>query len=194
MYSQEALTILENRIGWDQPLDANSDVVLNETTSTGASAREFTNFHQLCSVENIYAAVAAVDMDMAEFNAYLISVRSQAVVAVLNEALEKRVEYEYDNDYSDLIITRAPIFDDAIGYTVAIRMLELFVSSNRRNLTERNSSLSYQNLKVELEGAKNDAGFYVAKGILVKRYYSIRSISRAVFIGPTAITGSTGWV
>jgi hypothetical protein len=193
MHSQEALDILNNRVGWDKPLDANSGVVLNSTALTAVSKRKFNSFHQLCTVENIYAAVAVVDMGMEEFNAYVNLVRSQAVEIVLNESLEKNPEYNYKRDYSETLINRASIFDEALGYTVAIQMLELFVSTNRRNLIERNAFLSYQNLKIELEGAKNEAGFYVARGIILKRHKAMLDISKVIFNGPATITGSNGW-
>jgi len=56
----------------------------------------------------------------------------------------------YDNtiDYSNVIIEKAKLFDDTIGYGIAIKCLELFISSSRSNLIERNAKLSFQALKV----------------------------------------------
>lgn len=193
MYTQEALEVLKFRIGWDKPLDSTSSIVLDLDNVASDSKRKVNSFHQLASVENIYAAVSVVDMNMEDFNAYLTSVRSQAVLSVLNETLEKHLEYDFEKDYSSLLTSKAAIFDDAIGYSVAITMLELFISSNRKNLTERNSALSYQSLKVELEGAKNDGGFFVAKGIGLKRYFAVKQIKKVLFLGSTGITGTNGW-
>jgi hypothetical protein len=193
MYTQDAITALMFRIGWAQPLDPTSNIVLDIDNVAKDSGRTVESFHKLASVENIYAAVSVVNMDMDDFNAYLTSVRTQATLAVLNETLETHIKYDFDKDYTDMLTQKAPIFDDAIGYTVAIAMLELFISSNRKNLTERNAALSYQSLKVELEGAKNDQGFSVSTGIMLKRYYAIKQIKKILFQNDSGISGSNGW-
>lgn len=193
MYNQEAISALIHRIGWEKPLDPTSSIVLDIDNIASDSSRKVNSFHQLASVENMYAAVSVVDMEMEPFNAFLASTRSQAVVSVLNEALEKHPEHDFKKDYTSLLIDKAPIFDDAIGYTVAISALELFLSSNRKNFAERNAALSFQALKLELEGAKNDRGYTVAKGIIFKRWKAVQAVSSILFPEQTGMTGSTNW-
>ncbi len=193
MYKQEAIEALTFRIGWEKPLDSTSAIVLDIDNIAGDSTRKVNSFHQLASVENLYSAVSVVGMEMLAFNAFLTSMRSQAVVAVLNEVMDKHPEYVQTEDYTDLLISKAAVLDDAIGYTIATNVLELFVSSNRKNFTERNPALSFQSLKIELEGAKNDRGFTVARGTMFKRYQAVKIARELLFPQATGITGSNHW-
>lgn len=193
MYSQEALQVIASRVGFRQALDNTGVIQIGESISSSESSMEVTNFHQLASVENIYSAVSVVNMEMDAFNAFLSSMRLKAAKSIINQILEKHEEYNPEIDYSDLLLEKKHLFDDALGFTLAVKVLELFVSSNRKNLTERNSSLSFQSLKIELEGAKNDRGYTVAKGIEYKRFKSIQEAKVLIFPQPTGITGSNNW-
>ncbi|MBS3993119.1 MAG: hypothetical protein KGZ87_05335 [Bacteroidetes bacterium] len=193
MYSEESISSLINRIGWEVPLDSDSSIILDTENKTADSGRKVNAFHQLASVENIYAAVAEVDMDMADFNKFLASIREQSVREVLTVIFDQHHLYIDTTDYSSIIAKKVKLFDSAIGYTIAVKILELFVSSNRKNFIERNASLSFQTLKIELYGAKNDNGHFIAKGITYEKNEAIKKAQKILFPDPVLIDGTPLW-
>src|SRR5690606_28691493 len=90
-------------------------------------------------------------------------------------------------DYDSVISEKRHLFDEPIGYAVACQMIELFISTTRSNFVERNAKFAYQNLKIELEGAKNERGFRVATGLKDKLNYSIKRATEIIFPDPIII-------
>ena len=193
MYSDISIETLETRIGWEKSLDTDFAIELDKEVLTADSERKVNSFHQLVTVDNVYAAVSKIDMGAVEFNGFLSSVRRQSVEEVLTLMFDQNASYDEDIDYSNLIISKPRLFDDAIGYSIAIKMLELFISSSRSNLLERNSKLSFQNLKLELEGVRNDKGFYVAKGIEYKFRTAITKAQKVIFPLEVIVTSGKIW-
>ncbi|WP_170208086.1 hypothetical protein, partial [Flavobacterium circumlabens] len=180
MYSQESIDALINRIGWSD-LSSGLPFVLSVENLTASSGKKFNWYHSLVLVDNVYAAVPEVEMSELSFNAYLSDIRNQAVLSVLTSILDTYVDYDPATDYSIIITERSTLFDDSIGYSVAIKMIELFISTTRSNFNERSAKMTYQTLKVELEGAKNDNGHFVAKGIVYKLEQSIKKAQKVIF-------------
>ena len=58
---------------------------------------------------------------------------------------------------------------------------------------ERNAKLSFQTLKVELEGARNDNGHFIAKGIVYKKERAIQKAQRIIFPDPVVVIGDSIW-
>jgi hypothetical protein len=193
MYTEESISILNNRIGWGKPLNSDFPITIDTSNLTSSSGRNVTLFHQLASVENIYSAVPEVNMEQLKFNEFLSSIREQSVREILVAILDQHHLYEESVDYSNTIIEKARLFDDAIGYCIAIKILELFISTGRKNLTERNAALTFQTLKVELEGAKNDNGHFIAKGIVYKKEKAIQKAQKIIFPDPILIIGGNEW-
>jgi len=193
MYSDESIDVLETRIGWEKPLDTDFVLELDEEVLTADSERKVNSFHQLVTVENLYAAVPEIDMEVAEFTGFLSSLRKQSVLEVLTAIFDKNEQYIETVDYSELILSRPRLFDDAIGYCIAIKGLELFIASSRSNLLERNAKLSFQNLKLELEGIRNDRGFFVAKGIEYKFKTAILSAQNILFPKNPTVQNGKAW-
>jgi len=193
MYSDISIETLETRIGWEKSLDTDFAIELDEEVLTADSGRKVNSFHQLVTVDNVYAAVNKIDMEAEEFNGFLSTVRKQSVEEVLTLIFDQHTSYDDAVDYSNLIISKKRLFDDAIGYSIAIKMLELFISSSRSNLLERNSKLSFQNLKLELEGVRNDKGFYVAKGIEYKFRTAITKAQKVIFPFEVLVDSKPVW-
>lgn len=192
MYFAAAIEALVDRISWNKALEPDYPE-LDEANMTGESGRNFQSFHQLATVENIYDAVSEVDMEAEEFNAVLKGIREQAVLAILPEIVDKNILYNINEDYTQAIIDNAVLFDDAIGFKTAIMALELFMSTKRSNLAERNAKLSVSNLKLEIEGFRNDNGVLVAKGITQKLERAIRTATRKIFPREITVTSEQIW-
>jgi len=128
MYNEQSIASLVTRIGWEKPLDTAFAIELDEEVLTADSERKVNSFHQLVTVENVYATVPEIDMEAEDFNGFLSSLRKQSVLEVLTAIFDKHEMYIEDTDYSALILARPKLFDDAIGYCIAIKALELTCS------------------------------------------------------------------
>ena len=193
MYTKESISTLIDRIGWEKPLSSDFTLTIAEEVQLATSGRKVNSFHQLASVENIYSAVPEVDMEEDDFNEFLSSTREQAVMEVVTAILDQSHLYDETIDYSNIIVSKPKLFDDAIGYCIAIKILELFISSTRSNATERSASMSFQTLKIELEGARNDNGHFVAKGIIYKKEVAIQKAQIIIFPNPILVVGGPKW-
>lgn len=193
MYSELSIATLKSRIGWEKPLDTAFAIEIDQEVLSASSDRKVNSFHQLATLENLYAAVQQVEMEAEYFNGFLSSLREQCVKEVMTAILDQNELYDNLVDYSSIIISRASLFDDAIGYCIAIKALELFISSSRSNFLERNAKLSFQSLKIELEGVRNDGGFFVAKGINYKMERAIQKAQKILFSNPIIIDGTPQW-
>lgn len=180
MYSQEAIDILIQRIGWSE-LGSDLPISLSVENKISLSGKSFNFYHPLVTIDNIYSFISEVDMTETDFNLYLSELVKNCVLIVLSSVFEEAVEYNLATDYSSTIEQRTSLFDNAIGYAVCVKMIELFVSSDRSNFRERNAKMAYNTLKIELEGAKNDNGFTVASGLIHYLNSSISKIKRVLF-------------
>ncbi|MCC9016928.1 hypothetical protein [Flavobacterium lipolyticum] len=192
MYSQEAIDVLINRIGWSE-LSSGLPFSLSQENKTADSKKMFNWYHSLVLIDNVYAAVPEVEMSDVKFNDYLFEVKKQAVLTVLSSILDTHEDYLPDFDYANVITQRSVLFDDSIGYAVAIKMIELFLSTTRSNFNERSAKMSYQALKVELEGARNDNGHFIAKGLVYKLEQSIRKAQKIIFPYRVIVNGPSVW-
>lgn len=193
MYSEESILKLSERIGWEQTLNSDLGIEVDSDNVKADAGRKVNSFHQLATVENIYSAVSETMLSEIDFNKYLKSLRVQCVREILTAIIDQNVLSEEIVDYSSVIDSKPRIFDDAIGYSIAIKCLELFVSSARKNLAERNAKLSFQNLKMELEGVRNENGHLVAKGLIMRKEYAIRQAQRILFPQKIIIDGTPNW-
>lgn len=192
MYFAAAIQALVERISWSKALEPEYPE-LDEANLTGESGRNFQSFHQLVNVENIYDAVPEVEMEEEAFNKFLSDLREQAVLAVIPEIMDKNIKYDSAKDYTQVIIDNAILFDDAIGFKVCISVLELLIATKRSNLAERNAKLSVSNLKLEIEGFRNDSGILVAKGITQKLEMAIRKATNKLFPKEVIVTSDKIW-
>lgn len=195
MYSEQIITLLAERIGFNTPLEQGFTIELDEANALGSSGRFFSSFHSLVIVENIFAALPDLGEDADEaFNLYLSKLRNQATLEVLPAIMDKNPDYKVDFNYDEIITANKVLFDDAIGYKVAMMCLELFVSTTQSNLHERNAKMSISNLKLELEGFKNDSNILVAKGLVHKYEAAIKRATRKLFpIVPIIQDSSNIW-
>lgn len=193
MYLEPAIIALTERIKWGTPQEDSFILVLDASNLTGTSGRNFQSFHQLATVENVLAAIGKINATSAEFNAILSDIRKQAVLEIVPLIIDKNRDSVSSVDYTDTIIENAVLFDDAIGYKVAISVLELFVSTKRSNLPERNAKLAISNLKLELNGFKNENGIVVAKGLLSYLSEAIKTATNKIFPFKVIIQDGNAW-
>lgn len=193
MWNPESIQSLVDRIGFAEPINSDFAITISGEVILSNSGRYVNSFHQLATVENLYSAVSQPNMAEIDFNNYLQGIKTQAVQETLTEVIAKDSRSDISTDYSSIIITNPYIFDDVIGYTVAIKCLEIFISSSRKNLIERNAKLAISSLKVELEGMKTDSGATVAQGMKRERYYAIKKAKDVLFPFTIPVNGTKAW-
>ena len=181
MYSEDIISTLTERIGFGTPQGEGFDIELSEANSTGESGRTFSSFHALVTVDNIYAAVENPDIEETDFNQLLENYRKAAVLEVVPMIMDKNSLYDNATDYSSIIEQNIILFDDAIGYKVAMMVLEMFVGSSRSNLLERNAKFAVSNLKLELYGYKNEFGKVVAEGLTHLFTNAVKKATNKIF-------------
>jgi hypothetical protein len=193
MYSEQAIETVSNRIGWGKPQTDGFDIVLDEAIQNGTSKRNFQSFHQLVTVQNVLAAIPNPYMLDVDFNSKLDEIRDNAARSVLTLIIDLNPNSILDSDYSETIIANVVLFEDAVGYKVAISVLELFISTERLNTTERSTQMAISSLKLEIEGWKNESGITVANGLGQKLNKAVTLASSKLFPINAAIKNGKYW-
>lgn len=193
MYSEIAISTIANRIGWGKPQTDGFAINLAEAIQNGTSKRNFQSFHQLVTVENILAAIPNPLIDDDDFNAKLEEIRDNAARSVLTLIIDLNPNSILSKDYSNTIISNPALFDEALGYKVAISVLELFISTERENFSTRSAQLAISSLKLELEGWKNEAGITVANGLGQKLDKAVTMATERLFPKNKTITFKQIW-
>ena len=193
MYSEEIIQSLTERIGFGSPQEDSFVLAISEAIQNGASGRFFKSFHSLVTLENIIAAIEKQNINSEEFEALLNEYREGAVLEVLSLILDSHQDYVSNDSYDATITQNINIFDNAIGYKVAIMVIEMFMSTKRSNIVERNAKLSVSNLKLELEGYRNDSGVLVAKGLVHKFENAIKTAQKKIFPFKLTVEDGNAW-
>lgn len=194
MYSQEIIVLLSERMGFGTPLEEGFAIDLDGANSAGSTGRLFKSFHSLVTVENIFAALPDLGSGSdLKFNTFLASLRNQATLEVLPLIMDKNPNYVNSIGYDAVIEENAILFDDAIGYKVAMMVLELFMTTKESNLVERNAKLAVSNLKLELEGFRNDVGILVASGLVQKLDKAVRKATNKIFPSVPTVGDANAW-
>ena len=175
LYTGTSITLLTGRIGWDQAVPPTT-LVVDASNLTSASGRFFNSFHQLVTAENVNDCVLNLKIDITNLNAYLAKMKKDSVLEVLNKlfdtnplanyaAIGDAYSINYSNSgYDSLITDKVTVFDNAIGYAMSVRAIQLFISSERSNGVQRKMKASYDFLMAELNGIKNNEGVPIAQG------------------------------
>ncbi len=188
MYSKEAIASLIDRLGFGK----GPSIPIDESNSLGTSGRLFSYYHKLVTIKNIYETLEYINSSEVEFNSYLQQLKTDSVKAILTEILNKNTSYQSTVDYSDTILKHPELFDDAIGYSVAICSIEQMITTTRINATVRKAEGAYQSLKIELEGLKVD-GVVRSVGIKSNLKTSIKKASSVIFPEQLIITSKRIW-
>lgn len=193
MYSEEIIQSLTERIGFGSPQEDSFTLTMSEAIQNGASGRIFKSFHSLVTLENIIEAIEKREPTAEEFEAILNEYRKGAVLEVLSLIMDQHPDYIAKDSYDASITQNISLFDNAIGYKVAIMVIEMFMSTKRSNIVERNAKLSVSNLKLELEGYRNDSGILVAQGLVHKFGNAIKLAQNKLFPFKIIVQDGNAW-
>ena len=191
MYSDDIIQTLEKRIGFGD--DGSLPITVDADLQEGTSGRTFSYFHKLVTLPNLFATVPFIDTTEPEFNYFIRQLIEDSVKGALTSVLDQSVDYVDSKDYDKIIEDKISLFDEIIGYTLAITAIEGMISSNRKNDEERNVSLSYSQLKMEIEGVRSDNGHIVSQGLTRKLHHAIRKARLIIFPNPVIVTSRKIW-
>ena len=193
MYSPEIIQSLTERIGFGSPQEDGFTLTISEAIQNGASGRIFKSFHSLVTLENIIAVIEKEQPSATQFEQILNEYRKGAVLEVLNVIMDQHPDYVANDSYDAIITENIALFDNAIGYKVAVMVIEMFMSTKRKNIVERNAKLAVSNLKLELEGYRNDSGVLVAQGLVHKYGNAIKLAQNKLFPFKVVVNDGNAW-
>lgn len=191
-YDQPSIDFLIDRVGWADAMQPTT-LTISSQNLTSTSGRLFNSFNGMVIVENVWDTIVNEDADNQELNDVLYSLKKQSVLDVLSHVFDVNPkaslsygtnEYPIDisnRDYSATIQGRNGLFDAAIGYTCAIKSIELILSSNRANGTERGNKFNWQTLKAELSGLKDEYGRQSNEGLESMKNREIQRIIKILW-------------
>jgi len=193
MYSESSKILISKRVGWDYPTSSLFPITINAENLIATSGRRVNSFHQLANVVNLYYTVEESFTIESDFNSLLKEIRLQAAIEVMNKILDQHHCYDFDFDYDKKLEKYQSLFDEPLGYLIAIKCIETYISSSRSNYIERNAKLAFEMLKIELEGVKNEQGITISQGLNSKFYASIKKAQKKIFPQPIQIIGGSEW-
>lgn len=170
MFTESNIQTLIDRLGWSENESDNYMTRISSDNLVKDSGLTLNSFHKLVTVENIYHCHPQVDMSISKLNAYLKELLDNVVREILNDVFVMDYRADVTEDYSSTIANcaSAGVFDNAIGYCHAVKVLELISSNVRSNRVERLNVDSFQMLKSELEGYRNPEGRLISRGVVFK--------------------------
>lgn len=181
MYSEIAINTLIKQIGWSDVQSSGLPITIDSELFKSESGRTFESFHSLINLPNLFYAVNESIITDGLFEDYLIELSKNNVLNVLNKIMKQSISYIDSFNYDELIITKKHLFVESIGYSVACQLIELFLSTNRKNFFERNAKDAVIRLKMDLEGAKNERGHKIAYGLKDQLRFSINNATDIIF-------------
>jgi len=204
MYNETTIQSRIDRIGWSQAIEP-SPLTVDAENATAVSGRFYDSFHALNTVENVYACISNLEANDTTVNEFLYKMKRDAVLEVLNRVfdlnpLAYRATQEingktvtslgYAIEYDGAVISHPSLFDEAIGYSMTIKCLQLFLTTKRSNIEESTISLSYDQMKLELEGMVNEYGKLVVSGSIQKFESAVARIIQILFPTTTSSTAT----
>lgn len=178
MLDATSILALESRIGFGSTEIA---IPVEPHHRLGASGRTLPAFHKLANLKNIYNTAEKAGMTIEEFDGFLTQMKRDAVMSAVNDVFNLNPKYILGTDYSFVVDKYPALFDNAIGFTLAVAAIEMAVSTNRENDQERNARLTYDKLKIELEGLKDAYGGVISNGLKRSQYFAIKKTAEILF-------------
>lgn len=176
MYSQEAILTVVNRVGWSAPTEMTS-IALTAENSRSDSGRFFNSFHALMTPGNVLDTMPDPTTDNDVLNDFLFSIKKQAVLQVFSFVFDQNERAYWTDgccggnvdisgtDYSDMIITKSSVFDQAYGLQATVTSLQNMISTARSNRNERVIKESIPTIEAALNGYYDAEGKQVVKGL-----------------------------
>lgn len=191
MYNNTSIETLIKRIGWQQPVPPTT-LVLSSENGESTSGRYFNAFNPMVTIESVAASIINKDADNDAVNELLAQLRKEGVMQVLSDVynLNTRatayitnnvISINYLSDYSGVIIDKSQYFDEAIGFSVAVKTLQLLIATVRSNRQTVSNKFDYEQLMQYLEGSYTVQGQLMSEGLLARYKQTIGRLIDVLF-------------
>lgn len=159
MTVNETYLLLKNRLGWSDPLEAGSIIVLDADNKTSDSGRFYQEEHSAITLEIIKDLMEPITDDMTIFNTYLRAQSKKAVTQVITDVFHGH--FIADARVNEHI----EAFDTAISKRMAVIIMEMIITSTRKNETERITKEFANKIFYDLNGRPGSDDFNELIGI-----------------------------
>ncbi|MDY8137565.1 hypothetical protein [Aquimarina sp. 2201CG5-10] len=179
MYSAENIQALFNRIGWRNSESDKLNGIVNDENRKSDSGRYFEDFSQLITIHNIYSCVEEALLNESLFNLKLKQLNEAVVQDVLSGSFNYNSRSCSIKDRNMVIESYPDSFDDAMGYGMAVRCLNMMISSQRQNVYKSQILDIYDEMMIQLNGIY-DNGRVVSEGLIHKYEKALKKTSECI--------------
>ncbi len=180
MYSISSIEVLSSRIKWRTPIGEYASILIPEITAD-VYDKAYQDAHKLVTIENIHSTQPNSEISDSDFNIYLIRLNNVCVTRVLEDVFDTNTVIDDTKNYDSLIELKQNVFDVSLKLFMAVQVIQGMITSIRKNPEERTLKNSYNYLKVELDGAKNENGKVLSVGVGYLYRESIKEIREKLF-------------
>lgn len=144
---------------------------------TPVSGRFFEGGHSIVTLDNIRECQPKQNITDEEFNTYKTEIKTNVIYQLLADV------YDSDDVQAETLDFKPALFDNCIIILMTIKVIELIITSQRSNITERISKEAAQQIHFDLNGNYGkdyNPNFPRAFGIADKYKDELRIVKNAV--------------
>lgn len=159
---------------------AAKDILINRIDFRGGnpvSGRYFESEHSIVTLDNIRECQPNQGITDGEFTTYLTELKEGAIYQLLADV------YDSDDVNDDTLDFKPALFDNCISVLVAIKVMEILITSQRSNRTQRISKEAAQQIHFDLNGnygSNANNNFPKAMGLADKYKEELRIVKNVV--------------
>lgn len=146
------------------------------TGATPVSGRYFEGEHSIVTLDNIRECQPKESITDGEYTTYLTQLKTDTIYQLLADVY-------VSDEISDDVLDFAPaLFDNCISLLMTVRIIELIITSERSNRTERISKGAAQQIHFDLNGnygSNSNPNFPRALGIAHKYQTELKKLKNA---------------
>lgn len=170
MFQESDKILLRDRLGWSEFEQEVYAQKLDATNLNKTSGFTLNSFHGLVTLENVYNCISDSNITDNRFNSVLTEMLDNVVLDILTDVFVSDSRSKTLEDSSSLIVQygETGLFDKAIGYCHAIKVLELILSSVRSNRIELITKENAAQIHSIISGIYNSQGKLIIDGLVHK--------------------------
>lgn len=151
-----------------------------------ASGRYFEAENHIITLDNIRNAQPEVNISDGDFTTYLTTLKNDCVLQILANVFDK------DELEDNLLDCYPSLFDDLISMSMAMKVINLILTSTRSNRTERITKEASQLLYLDVNGNNSNPNFPYTKGLSQKYSIELKRVKNCLFTQRKFNTITTG--
>ena len=121
-------------------------------------------------IENVFKLIPESNISDVRLNGFLTEMLDTTIIEILNDVFITDSRSAGNKDNASLVVKygETGLFDNAIGYCHAIKVIELILSSNRSNREEILAKTSVGQIQAILKGTYTTEGKKLVDGLIHK--------------------------